>query len=292
MERVLFKKEDKVRLIAYSELLFSSLMWGLSTKLVKLYITTIPTFHLLLGRFAIGTLVVYLFSPKKAFKISKKEFIIGIILGFLIFGAYAFNILGLHYTSASKAGFLAALSVLFIPILESVFKKKLPTRWTIISVLISIIGLNLISGMNGGSLNIGDLLVIGCAISYTIYVIVLDKYGSNIDNWVLSIIQLSTMAIISFITASLFEGISFTLIQRGFLPIAIIGIFGTGMTMFLQTKAQKVASPEIVGIILLGEPLFTLVLAFFILKEVILLKGVIGSVLITIALVLAIVKKV
>lgn len=292
MDRLLVSKKDTAKYIAYLELLFVSFMWGVSTILLKMYIDKIPPFHLLLGRFFIASLTLFLFSPKKILSIKKDDIKIGFILGFLIFAVYALYILGLERTSASKSGFLAALSVLFIPILESFLKKRMPTFWTIICVVSSIFGLYLISGMNGGSLNFGDILVIICTFIYTIYIIILDRYGYDKDNYILSFIQLLIVTISSLFFSIIFESLNFTLLEENIFVIIIIGVFSTGLTTYLQTKAQKVASPESVGIILLGEPLFTLILAYIFLHETILLRGLIGSGLIILSLVIAIIKKI
>lgn len=89
----------------------------------------------------------------------------------------------------------------------------------------------------------------------------------------------------------LFEGFCIEYIKIALIPILIIGVLCTGIATLCQTRAQKVTSTESVGILLLGEPLFTLIMAFFILKETILLNGVLGGILILISLVLAVVKK-
>lgn len=292
MERLLTTKKDNTKYIAYLELIFVSFMWAVSTILLKMYMDKIPPFHLLLGRFFIASLSLFLFSTKKVLKVKKEDLKIGSILGLLIFAVYALYILGLERTSASKSGFLAALSVLFIPIFESFIKKRMPTFWTIICVISSILGLYLISGMNGSNLNFGDILVIGCAFVYTIYIIILDKYGTDKDNHILSFIQLLIVTISSLFFSIFSEGLNIAILIENIIVIIVIGALGTGLTMYLQTKAQKVASPESVGIILLGEPLFTLILAFMFLHETILLRGLIGSGLIIISLVIAIIKKI
>lgn len=292
MERLLTTKKDNTKYIAYLELIFVSFMWAVSTILLKMYMDKIPPFHLLLGRFFIASLSLFLFSTKKVLKVKKEDLKIGSILGLLIFAVYALYILGLERTSASKSGFLAALSVLFIPIFESFIKKRMPTFWTIICVISSILGLYLISGMNGSNLNFGDILVIGCAFVYTIYIIILDKYGADKDNHILSFIQLLIVTISSLFFSIFSEGLNIAILIENIIVIIVIGVLGTGLTMYLQTKAQKVASPESVGIILLGEPLFTLILAFMFLHETILLRGLIGSGLIIISLVIAIIKKI
>ncbi|MEK6264169.1 MAG: DMT family transporter [Clostridium sp.] len=197
----------------------------------------------------------------------------------------------MKFTNASKSGFLVALPVLFIPIIETVIRKKTPSKYTVISVILSLVGLRLISGLNGSGFNIGDGLALGVAITYTLYIILLDRFGNDRDAFVLTFVQLSVVTIASSIGA-FFEGFSLSQLYPHFVPILFIGIFSTGISLLLQTKAQKVASSESVGIILLGEPLFTLLMAYFILQEKILLGGLIGAILLLISLSTAIIKKI
>lgn len=278
--------------LAYMELIITAIFWGLATVLMKKHIDEIPTFHLLFSRFLIGAIVIFLLSPKKIFTINKDDLKVGIGLGALNFITYALIVLGLNYTSASKTGFLASLSVLFVPIVQSIINKKTPSKWTVISIALSLVGLYLISGINGTSMNIGDIFIILCACCSTAYIILLSKFGKNIDDYRLSFLQMATIFTLSFIIAFFNEGLNFQVIQNNFSVLLVVGILGTGLTTFLQVKAQKVASPESVGIIFLGEPLTTLFLAYIILNETILLKGLIGSGLILIALIIAILKKI
>ncbi|MTI65509.1 MAG: DMT family transporter [Firmicutes bacterium] len=286
------KNENKNMSVAYLQLVFVSFFWALSTILIKLFITSIPTFHLLMGQSLSALIFLVTIKPKKILLIKKEDIKIGGYAGLFIFGTYFFNFYGLKFTTASKAGFLVSLSVLIIPIFKAFIKKEKPTKWTIITILISLVGLKLISGINGTDFNIGDLIILGTAFSYTFYVLVLDKYLKDKDYIVLSMLQLIFMFILSFIFSTIYEGINITYLKLGIIPIIITGILGIGMAMFFQMKAQRVASPESVGLILLCEPIFTLIMAFFVLKEAIFLKGIIGSGLILIALVLAVVKRI
>ena len=284
--------KEKQLCIAYFELIFIAFIWGTSTVLMKKYINEIPTFHIMLTRFGIGALVVFLASPKKIATIGKNDLKIGILLGLLIFGSYAFFILGLVFTSASKTGFLASLSVLFIPIIQTIISKKAPSKWTMMSIIFSVLGLYLMSGMNGTGTNIGDFLVIIGALCYTTYIILLGKLGKSIDEYRLTFIQLTLTFIISLFLAIFYEGLDLSVIKNNIFVLLLIGAVGTGLTTFMQAKAQKVASPESVGILLLFEPITTMILAFFFLKETISLKGFLGSLLVLISLIVAIVKKI
>lgn len=292
MIKLAANEEQLIKTKAYMQLLISAFGWSLSTILIKLYIGTIPAYHLLMGRFLIGAISILVIQPKKLPGIKRREVWVGIPLGLLIFASYALGVIALQHTSASKSGFLVALSVLFIPVVQTILQKKLPSWWTGISVVLSIGGLRLIAGINGEGFNYGDLLSIGSAVVYTAYILLLDKYGKEIEDIRLTFIQLTVVAIVSTAAAFLLEGFNPGHIRAGLVPILIIGVFSTAVVTLCQTKAQKVASPESVGILLLAEPLFTLVMAFVILHERILLGGIIGGILILASLVLAVIKKI
>jgi len=264
--------------------------WALSTIIIKMFVESVPVFHIMFGRYLIALLVILLFKSKEIKKIKRSELKPGIILGVFTFLAFTLAILSLYYTSASKSGFLVAMSVLFVPIATTLLRRKLPNKWVSLSVVLSIIGLYFISGMNGGAFNKGDMMALLCAASYTVYILVMDRHAKHIDESILVFIQFCVVTVLSLVGMLLFEGISIEAFKVGFLPIAIIGLIGTAATNFAQTKAQKHASPESVGLILLGEPLFTLIMAALILKESILLSGLFGAGLILVALVITIVK--
>lgn len=266
--------------------------WALSTILIKLYIETVPVFHLMFGRYFIAFIFIAMFQSKKLKTITKADIKPSFLLGVLTFIAFTLAIMSLSYTSASKSGFLVAMSVLFVPIVTTFKNKKLPGKWTVLSVFLSIIGLYFISGMNGGAFNKGDLLALLCAAAYTVYIMLLDKHAKHIDESKLVLIQLAVVSMISLVCMVVFEGIQVEAFVSGFMPILIIAILGTAITNFAQTKAQQNASPESVGLILLGEPLFTLIMAATLLKESILLPGLFGAGLLLTALVLTVIKNI
>ncbi len=277
---------------AYLEILGTAFAWGLSAVLLKMNIENVSPYHLMMGRFTIATIFIFSIKPKSIRQINEESLKVGIPLGIVVFIAYSFGVVCLKYTSASKSSFLVSLSVLFVPLLEIMIKRKVISKWTFVSVFFSLIGLRLISGMDGAGFNIGDTFAILSALFYSFYIIMMDRNGKEIDEMVLTFIQLLVVSICSAIALFLFESFDFQSLKSIWLPILVIGVLCTGVSTLFQTRAQKVASTESVGILLLGEPLFTSVLAFFILKETILVSGLIGGALIIFSLVIAIIKKI
>jgi len=273
-------------------LFITAIGWALSTIIIKVYVEDIDVFHIMFSRYILALLVVTAFKFKEIKTIQKSDIKPGVILGFFIFLAFTFAIASLYHTSASKSGFLVAMSVLFVPIATTLLHRKLPNIWVVFSVCLSLVGLYFISGMNGGSFNYGDALALLCAASYTIYILIMDKHAKHINESVLVFIQFTVVVILSLIGMVLLEPINIGVLIASWLPILVIGIFGTAVTNFAQVRAQKHASPESVGLILLGEPLFTLIMASAILKEEILLSGLFGAGLILVALVITVIKDV
>ena len=276
---------------AYGMLFISAIGWALSTIIIKLFIDAVPPFHLLFGRFALATLIFGLLKFR-SIRLSKKLFIHGSYVAFFLFIAYYLAVASLYYTTAAKSGFLVALSVLGVPLAQMAIKRQLPNRWVLLSVITSIIGLYWISGMDGEGFNIGDFMALGCSVAYTCYILFIDRFSEEMDEDQMTFAILAIVAVFSFIAMTLFEGIQIDKLVSGWLPIVLVCFTGTLISTYFQTKAQQVASPESVGIILLGEPLFTLVMAILILGETTTFMGLVGSGLLLTSLFIAVIKKV
>ncbi len=272
-------------------ILLTALGWSFSSIIVKQIAEDIPVFHMMFARYLMALFIFYLFKGREIRENYDKSYNrISVVLGALMFIAYALGIAALYFTTASKAGFMISLSVLFVPIVTSIMKKSLPNKWIMFSVFLSVIGLYYISGMNGTSFNFGDLLAVSCALVYTFYIIIVDSKAKDMNSSVLTSTQFVVVMILSFIIMIIVEGFHPEYIASTLWYLLALSILGTALTSFLQLEGQKVATPEAVGIILLGEPLFTIIMAVFILNEVILFKGIVGAILITAALVITIIK--
>jgi len=277
---------------AYLMLLMTSFGWASSTIIIKVFITDIKAYHMMFGRFLIAFLLIWAIHPKKMVRLSKRDMTIAFALGILIFASYAFGIISLVYTTASKSGFLVAMSVLLVPISQLLVRRKRPNGIIVGTVCLSLIGLYFVSGMDGVGFNFGDLLALLCAATYTGYILIVDRYVKEIDGVTLVLYQMLGVTILSLFLAIGVEGFDIGILKSGFIPIFFTGILGTAMTIYFQNHAQKHASPESVGLLLLGEPVFTLLMAFFILQETITRSGLIGAGFIISAMLITILKKV
>jgi drug/metabolite transporter (DMT)-like permease len=149
----------------------------------------------------------------------------------------------------------------------------------------------LISGMNGSGFNIGDFYAILCSVTYSGYIMAMNKITHNHPTYTLTVLQLVWVSILSFIGISFFEDFTPQVFVTGLIPILTIGLLGTALATLTQTYAQQKVSAEAVSIILLGEPLFTLIMAVIILNEPTTLQGLTGGALLLVSMYTTVHKK-
>jgi drug/metabolite transporter (DMT)-like permease len=70
------------------------------------------------------------------------------------------SLLGLKSTSASNAGFLVSLTVVFVPLLFSLLLRKLPEKRVIFGVLSALTGIGFLTIKNSFTIHSGDVLCI------------------------------------------------------------------------------------------------------------------------------------
>ena len=89
---------------------------------------------------------------------------VGLICGCALFVASSLQQIGIVYTDAGKAGFITAMYIVLVPVL-GLFLGKKPSRTTVFSVALAVVGLYLLSCMGVSQINKGDLYLMGCALA-------------------------------------------------------------------------------------------------------------------------------
>ncbi len=200
----------------------------------------------------------------------------GVYLGLILFIASTFQQIGMSYTAASKAGFITSLYVILVPVFGLFFGRKVTkTLWT--GVLVTLVGLYLLSVREGFSLEFGDSLLIGSAIFFAMHMLMIGTYAPKHNVILLSVFQFGVTAILSLLAAFYYEEIDILSIQQAAVPILYAGVFSVGIAFTLQAYAQKKAHPAHAAIIFSFESVFALFGGWLILNEVIDLRSGIGS---------------
>lgn len=269
-----------------------AIMWGISTVVVKVIVSSMPPFTFITVRFTLAALFLALIYRTHFQKVQKKDFMIGLSTGVFLFGTYGFQIIGLKYTTVSNATFIGALSVVLIPLCGSLIARKIPSLYTLISVSICTIGLYFLAGLQVDTVNLGDLLNLLSAFSFTTYIMVIAKYANDMDTVVVTVFQFASVVILAAIGMLTFEPVNISLILNNWLGIIYTAIFATALVIPMQLICQKYTSPIRVGIYMLLEPVSATLIAVVAINEYLSIASVIGCCLILIGMLLAQIKEI
>lgn len=191
----------------------------------------------------------------------------GICCGSFLTAASLFQQMGVVYTTAGKAGFITAMYMLLVPIINFVFFKKKNTWLVWTGVLIGVFGMYLLCIKDGFSLTYGDTLVCICALLFSGHILCCDHFVQLGNPIQISAIQFTTTAVISSIIAWLVEAPSPEKIVSAAIPILYCGIVSGGVGYTLQMIAQKFTDPTIASLLMSLESVFAVIAGAILLGE-------------------------
>jgi drug/metabolite transporter (DMT)-like permease len=287
----------KNTLIADISLLLVALIWGATFVLVQNAIAFLEPFSFNGIRFIIASILLgfwlILFERSQIKLCSWKLIISGMFMGIWLFIGYAAQTIGLLYTTSSKAGFITGLCVVLVPLFSIFLLKQRPGINAVMGVITATLGLYLLTMTDTSSLNVGDGLVFLCAIAFAMQIIITGKYSSSFPSLLLTVVQLSTVAILSTLSAFIFEDwkLAFQpeVLLKGsvFSALMITSIFATAFAFLAQTAFQKYTTATRVALIFAMEPVFAAVTAYFWANERLTYSAVFGCLFIFAGMILA-----
>ncbi len=226
-------------------------------------------------------------SVKESLQVTRVELVGGICCGVALFAASNFQQFGISYTTVGKAGFITALYVVIVPIMGLFFKKKVSfVIW--ISVVLSVVGLYLLCMTeNSFSLAFGDLLVLICALLFSVHILVIDYFSPKGDGVIISCIQFFVSGVLSGVMMFLFETPRAEGILAAWMPILYAGVLSCGVAYTLQIVGQKDMNPTVASLILCLESVVSALAGWLILGQALNAREMAGCFLMFFAIVLA-----
>jgi drug/metabolite transporter (DMT)-like permease len=219
-------------------------------------------------RFLLASVMVAIWTWKDIRKTTKKSLKAGLILGLLLGIGFALQTIGLKYTTASKAGFFTGTLVVLTPILQIIIERRLPSVGNAIGVILVGIGIFIFSSPAGGALNIGDFLVLACALVFAFYVVYLDVFTKDKFDREIVFYQFIVTAAMGFILAPFLENPVLNPTTDVVYSILYLSLFASTIALFVQSKYQRETTPTKAAIIFTMEPVMAAIIAYFALNEV------------------------
>lgn len=191
----------------------------------------------------------------------------GVCCGAVLAFASIFQQSGIVYTSAGKAGFITALYILIVPVINHVFFKKRSTWIVWLSVLLGVAGMYLLCMTESLSLSPGDALICVCAVLFSAHILCCDRFVNGSDPVRISAVQFITATLISWAAAFLMENPSLQTIVPAAVPILYCGIMSGGVGYTLQLVAQKRTDPTVASLLMSFEAVFAVLAGALLLHE-------------------------
>lgn len=279
-----------IKLLASAGLLMVTVVWGSAFVVMKNSIDVISPTYILAYRFTIAALGMILIFHKSVKTMTRKDIKYGSILGLFLFISYYFQTYGLKYTTASKNAFITTLYVIIVPFLHWLLNKHRPTRNNMFAAVIAVVGLALLSLKGDLTVNFGDFLTFICGFCFALHMVYIDRYTMCYDPIKLTVMQMASAAVFSWIIALVFEGpCRLTVFADSGVLVSILylGLISSMLCFLLQTVGQKYLSANTSSILLSFESVFGLVFSVIFLKDEITVRMLIGCALMFAAAILA-----
>ena len=280
------------KLILYAEALFAVMVWGASFIATKVALQDLSPITIVWLRFLMGVMILGLvvFLRGQFSLPEKKEWGYFALLGFL--GITFHQWLQSNALQTSEAGttaWIVSTTPVFMAALGWVLLKE-RLGWTkSLGILLAFLGVMVVVSRGDlSSISIGkfgapgDVLVLISAVNWAVFS-ALSRRGlkSHPASLMMFYIMLLGWAFTTllFLTTS---GMSkFPLVtSNGWMAVGFLGIFCSGLAYIAWYDALQALSTVQTGVFLYIEPLFAVVVAFFILGEPITLASLIGGVVI------------
>lgn len=265
-----------------AELLMASvsLAWGSSYLLMKIGLDGIGPYNLIALRFGIAFFAMSLIFLRRYRQLSAATLAKGVFTGIILFLIFYGMVNGVNHTTASTAGFLTSTTVVMVPVLECLLKRTLPSKTIVISILLSVAGLFLLTAKDGIVFDTGAAYCLTGAFFYAVYIIVFARLAKGNDTLLISIIQLGVASLTGAVFMFLSETPSLPATLTQWCAILGLGLICSAYGFVVQPIAQRYTTPEKIGLIFSLEPVFSALLSWLFLHEILGFKGYTGAILI------------
>lgn len=282
-------------------LLLAAVIWGSAFIFQKIGMDYIGPFTFGFFRFTLGSLallpVIYIVGSlnskrPKADRRSitpfrDRQLITGAVLcGLANFIAGSLQQVGIVYTTAGKAGFITSMDIVIVPVILLFLRRKVPFL-TWLGIAIACFGLYLLCITEGFSIQLGDGLVMACAVAYSFQILLIDYYSERVDVLKLSFMQFFIAGILSLIPALLFETIDVSSVIDCAVPVLYTAVLEVSVAFTLQIAGQKHTPPAVATVIMSLEAFFSAVCGAMFLGETMSGREIAGCVLMMAAFIIA-----
>ncbi|AEN13294.1 MULTISPECIES: DMT family transporter [unclassified Streptomyces] len=269
--------------------LLVAVVWGASYLAAKGITTTHTVVAVLVLRFALVLPVLAVTARRGLRALGAAQWRGAGLLGLVLGGIFLLETYGVVHTSATNAGLIISLTMIFTPLAEAALTRTRPSRAFVAAAGLSVAGVVLLT-QGGGftSPSAGDLLMLLAALARTVHVLAMARVKAlrRADSLSLTTVQLgAAVAVFAVLAAAPGTGPSPWTVAAGFgaaewAGLVFLSVFCTLFAFFVQMWSVRRTSPSRVSLLLGTEPLWAAAVGIAIGGERLGLPGVLGAVLV------------
>lgn len=278
--------------LAVGGLILVTVIWGGGFVASDMALESMKPFQIMMVRFLLASVLMGVISrgqrkSEEKLKDRAGAIKVGVLMGVTLFMGFAFQIIGLQYTTPSKNAFLTALNVVIVPFIAFVILKKKIGAKGIVGAVMSVLGVALLSLNGNFTVSLGDGLTLFCAVGFAFQIFFTSEFVKKYPASVLNTVQMFTAFVLSAISLMIFGENDFHVTTQGWLSVLYLGVVSTTICYLLQTACQKYIDETKAAIILSMESVFGTIFSILILHEVVTVRMVIGCAVILAAVIIS-----
>lgn len=273
--------------LAIAGLIAVTIVWGGGFVASDIALDSLRPFQIMTIRFLLASVIMGAAGARELKGMEPGEIRAGILMGCALFVGFAFQIVGLQYTTPSKNAFLTALNVVMVPFIAFVILKKRIGIKSIAGAVMAIVGVGLLSLEKNLTLGLGDALTLICAAGFAFQIFFTSEFVKKYRAVALNFIQMLTAVVLSAVSLVLFGETRFQVTSKGWLSVLYLGVISTALCYLLQTASQKYVDETKAAIILSMESVFGTMFSILILHEQVTVRMICGCVIILAAVIVS-----
>lgn len=270
----------KPRQRAEAALVLNTIIWGATFVVVKQALRDVSPVLFLALRFTLATVaLLVLFRGSWSHPRNPRWSLAGgATAGVFLFSGYAFQTIGLQFTTAPKSAFLTGLTSTITPLLAALVYRNRPRAMEVCGVALATAGMALMT-LPGATLamNRGDLLTVCCAVCYAAHILTLSRYSANASFELLATAQIGVSALLAWSLFRWMETPQIRWTAEVWVAIVVTGLLATAVAFTFQAWAQKYTTSTRTALIFMLEPVFAWITSYLLTGETLSRRAAAGA---------------
>jgi drug/metabolite transporter (DMT)-like permease len=234
-----------------------SMIWGATFLVVQNALSVSTPFVFVAMRFGTAALLLALIAGRTLAGLTWLEIKAGALIGAAMMVGYSLQTIGLETILSSTSGFLTALYVPIVPLLQWALLRQPPSLPAWIGVGLAFIGLVLIAGPDGAGFQMGygEFVTVLCAVAFAAEIILIGAFAGRLDARRVTVVQLAAASMFATIAAPMAGEPA--PVFSWLLASTVIGMaLASAAIQLTMNWAQKTVSPTRATIIYASEPVW------------------------------------